>query len=43
MENKKDKISNEKRNVLALVFFVTVFVYGVFAYMCRLLLKKEDE
>lgn len=43
MENKKDKISNEKRNVLALVFFVTVFVYGVFAYMCHLLLKKEDE
>ncbi len=43
MGNKKIKISDEKRNILALVFFVTVFVYGVFAYLCHGLLKKEDE
>ncbi len=42
MANKKMKISDEKRNILALVFFVTVFVYGVFAYLCNYLLKKED-
>lgn len=43
MADEKKKISNEKRNVLALVFFVTVFVYGLFVYMCNYLLKKDDE
>lgn len=42
MGNKKNKITDEKRNILALVFFVTVFVYGLFAYLCHGLLKKED-
>ena len=43
MDNNKKKMSGEKRNILALVFFVTVFVYGLFAYLCHGLLKKEDE
>ena len=43
MEKENNKITNEKRNILALVFFVTVFVYGLFAYLCRGLLKKDDK
>lgn len=42
MRNKKIKISDEKRNILALVFFVTVFVYGSFAFLCHFLLKKDN-
>lgn len=43
MAKKKDKISSDNRNTFALIFFVTIFIYGMFAYLCNYFLKKDDE